>query len=253
MGRKLKIGALVLGLTSALVLAGLVLRVQAPGSPCPPRHLASTATEAPEVSGPGVGPAAEQLNLWDLKARGSAGPRSLGDPTWKTLRNEGYRYTLSVPTAWDVAIPRELNRDRARVASPPGRPDIRFIVCPFGVYDRPLEPEARRIFDGLLPAGHDRGSVSPPQSRWIRVGGRRGLVLWRRFAFEGRPGDLQIVATYVAARPKCFALVLLTPEEDIQEVLPVYQRIVQSFRHASPEEQAARTPARRGRVGAATP
>jgi len=253
MGRKLKIVALVCGLASALVLSwlGLQARIRVPQAPA--RTPAQASPKAPGVPEPEGGPAAGQLNLWDLKTRLGGNAGDLDCPTWKTLRNPSYVYTFAVPANWNVEVPKELNRDRARVASPPGRPDIRFIAYPFGVYDRPMEPEARRMFDGLLPAGYDLGSVSPPQTRWIRVGERRGLVARRHFAFEGRPGVWQITATYVAARPKCFALVLLTPAEDLRKVMPIYERIVQSFRHTSPEEQAEPNRARGGRVGAVAP
>jgi hypothetical protein len=169
-----------------------------------------------------------------MKAPSGGRPGSLDCPEWRTIRIGTYFCSFAIPAIWNTTTPTDLNRERARLASPPGRPDIRFIAYPFGIYDRSLETELPKAFEALLPAGHEARSVGLLGSERLTVGKRRATRFRRRFAFQGRPGYWQVVATYVEARPKCFALVLLLPEPDVQECLPIYERIVQTFRHRPP-------------------
>ncbi len=225
-------------LVSALALAACCLGKSI--SQCqPPARVPQTASTGRRVSAPP--PGAGHLNLWALKAPSGGRPGRLDCQEWRTIRIGTYFCSFGIPATWNIATPQDMNRGRARVASPPGRPDIRFIAYPFGIYDRSLETELPKVFDALLPAGHNARSVGLLRSERIQVGERRATRLQRRFAFQERPGYWQIVGTYVEARPKCFALILMVPERDVTEVLPIYERIVQTFRHHSPE--GATTPA----------
>jgi len=223
-----------------LVLARLLLSpssppvpVEPPGrteSPAPVEPRGRTESPArPETSSP------DDLNMWAIPVPGEVAPPSPSPGAWKTMRHEGYMYSFQIPGDWVICTPTQMNRSRSRLVAPPAQNEVRVICAPFGIYDRPLDVDMPAMDDAFLlhdPRIHAVTEVSSSRPKAGRFDTRRTV---RRFVFKNQTLPWMAVATYVIARPKCFALVLLCPEGRLEETLPVYEQMVRTFDHWSPE------------------
>lgn len=229
--RRVILACLVMG--TLLLLAGILLWPSRPEAPMQPvARTESPAGPESETSSPSAG---ESLNMWAIPVPEGVAPVSSSPEGWKTMRHEGYMYSFQVPADWIVCKPTQMNRSRSRLVAPPGQNQVRVICAPFGIYDRPLEVDMPAMDDAFLLHDsriHAVTNVSSSQPKAGRFETRRNV---RRFTFKNQASAWMAVATYVIARPKCFALILLCPEERMEETLPVYEQMVRSFEHWSPE------------------
>ncbi len=168
-------------------------------------------------------------SLWDSQGPTHPPTRQADPGSWRKLEHKEYRYYFQVPGDWCQGIPRVFNRSRARVVSPPGRPEVRIVTFPFGIYDLPAAQEIETADRNWLLSSPRIVSVSLLETRKMTVGNREATQTRRRFVLRGKPAAWQAVVTYVEARPKCFALVLLCPEAEVPRYLPIYQSAVSTF------------------------
>ncbi|WP_167815983.1 hypothetical protein [Methanocorpusculum sp. GPch4] len=238
--RRLVLACLVAAMV--MVLARVLLSPSSPPAPVeppgptespvpvePPGRTESPARPEPETSSP------DDLNMWAIPVPEAMAPPSPSPGAWKTMRHEGYMYSFQIPGDWVICTPTQMNRSRSRLVAPPAQNEVRVICAPFGIYDRPLDVDVPAMDDAFLlhdPRIHAVTEVSSSQPKAGRFDTRRKV---RRVIFKNQALPWMAIATYVIARPKCFALVLLCPEGRLKETLPVYEQMVRSFDHWSPE------------------
>jgi len=235
--RHLLLACLLLG--TVLLLARILQAPPSPAVSVDPGVLTESPVRTESPAQPELetssSPDGEDLNLWAIPVPDEVVPGSSTPEAWKTMEHDGYMYSFQVPGEWIVSIPKQINRSRSRMVSPPAQDRVRVICVPFGIYDRPLEADMPHMDGAFLL--HDLRirtvtEVSSSQPKAGRFETRRRI---RRFTFGDDTSAWMAVATYVIARPKCFALVLICPKERLEETMPAYERMVRSFDHWSPE------------------
>ncbi len=218
---------------TAFLMAGILKPPPAPPAPTiPVAPTESPARTESENSGSSDG---DDMNMWAIPVPVEPPPEPSRPEEWKTMRHEGYMYSFQIPGDWVIRIPEQMNRSRSRLVAPPAQDQVRVVCAPFGIYDRPLEADMPTMDCAFLlqdPGIRSFTQVSSSRPKAGRFESRRTV---RRFLFKNQASPWMAVATYVIARPKCFALVLLCPEERLAETLPAYERMVRSFDHWSPE------------------
>ena len=222
-----------LAVAAVFVLARPLLFPSSPPNPVEPLgRTESPARPEPETSSP---PEPETPNMWAIPVPEEVAPPSAKPGEWKTMRHEGYMYSFQIPGDWTICTPSQMNRSRSRLVAPPKQKQVRVICAPFGIYDRALEADVPAMDAAFLlhdPGIHTVTEVSSSRPKAGRFDTRRTV---RRFTFKNQPLPWMAIATYIIARPKCFALVLLCPEGRLEETLPVYEQMVRTFEHWSTE------------------
>ena len=215
-------------------------RAPSPGSsPSPAAAPAAAPPQAPPplTSLPEVGrkPGRPQPSLWSLQypEQGEA-PSSTTGPRG-VLENSGYNYSCRVPASWVTWIPAELSNSRCRLVHPPGNRDVRLLVIPWGIYDRPERSEIESAEHGWILGDPRLTSATMVSETHTKVGGRRAVERQWVTALRDLPGEWRCAVTYVVARPKLYGLVLLCPEAQAEEWRPVYEKMVQSFVASDPK------------------
>ncbi len=181
-------------------------------------------------------------SLWTLPRIDGRPLPNPGRGGWTTLLHHGYGYGCEIPAAWLVDSPDVLNRDRARLMWPPGQAEIRVIVFPFGIYDRPAAEEIRIAEAIWLLQDPSIEKVTLLDSQDLKVGGRPAKRFRRRFEMKDSKLTQGTVETFVEARPKAFGLVLMGPEDSLPGHLAEYERIVRTFVTWNPEQTPSPDP-----------
>ncbi len=168
-------------------------------------------------------------SLWTIPRYGGRLAQEGEPEAWTTMLNPEYGYGCEVPASWRVSCPDELNRGRGRVLWPPEEPEVRVVTFAFGIYNLSVDQEidaAETIW--LLEDPRIRQKSLLARTN-LKVGKRPARRLRRRFVFNDGPEVFQSVATFVEARPKSYALVLLGPESALPGYLAEYERMVRTF------------------------
>jgi hypothetical protein len=207
----------------------------------------ASSPEAPPASTSGASPAQPPppppTSLWVFpRTDGRPGLQGARPGDWTTLMHPGYEYGCEVPATWIQSSPENLNRDRARMLWPPGQTDVRVVLFPFGIYDRPADDElriaeavwllndARVVKDTLL------------EEKEMKVGERQARRVRRLYTLKDDDRTFLVVTTFVVARPKAFVVALLGPKDLATRYLSDYERMVRTFVAWNPEQTPAPFP-----------
>ncbi|NMA27020.1 MAG: hypothetical protein GX934_04580, partial [Burkholderiales bacterium] len=128
------------------LLLGVTWMLAAPAcGPTDPKSSASSPTSA-SIALPAKPTLPLHNSLWTIpRANGKPGLQDAQPGDWTVLMHLGYAYGCEVPATWLQNIPESLNRDRARMLWPPGQTDVRVILFPFGLSDRPVDQDLRIV------------------------------------------------------------------------------------------------------------
>lgn len=228
-------------LRSALA-GGALLLLTACGTGVP--DAPSAAPTSPGASpSPQAGPASEEgPSLWNVSMGPGPTPGAADSGAWVRLRHPTYEYELEVPASWTVGVPADFTRSRARLLSPPEAPEVRVVVVPWGIQDRSAEAEIEKTETRWLLADPRLESSMLVGEKRFQVGGRSAIQRQHQAALRDGAGEWRAVATYVAAPPKFYALVLLAPEARADRWQAAYDRMVRTFTARNPEGRGSPSP-----------
>lgn len=193
----------------------------------------ATGSPSPVASASGVVETAGQPppSLWSVPVTAKPDPTGKG---WKKLSHPTYEYVLEAPASWSVAVPQGFTQERARLLSPPGQPQVRVFVIPWGVYERDVDVEIEKAEAAWL--GGDRLQTSELLGeKRFQVAGREAIQHERHVTLQDAEGEWLGLATYIIGRPKAYAVILLCPMGKAKEYRPMYERMVKSFEAKGPE------------------
>jgi len=164
-------------------------------------------------------------------------PRTDGEPglkgarpgDWTTLMHFGYEYGCEVPADWLQSSPENLNRDRARMLWPPGQTDVRVVMFPFGMFDRPTDHEFRIVESVWLLNDPRVRKGTLLEDRDMKVGERQAKRKRCLYTLKGDDRTFLVITTFVVAHPKAFVVAMLGPKDSVSRYVPEYERMVRTF------------------------
>lgn len=227
--------------TSSPIVAPSTSPEASPASSLPPSPEASPAS-APGAS-PAQPPPPPPASLWVFpRSDGKPGLKDARPGDWTVLMHQGYEYGCEVPATWLQSSPESLNRNRARMLWPPGQTDVRVVLFPFGIYDRPADDELR-IAEAVWLLNDPRVEKDTLlEEKEMKVGERQARRVRRLYTLKDDDRTFLVVSTFVVARPKAFVVALLGPKDSASQYLPEYERIVRTFVAWNPEQTPAPDP-----------
>ncbi len=215
-----------------------------------PASPASSPASSPEASpasaseaSPAQPPPPPPTSLWLFpRIDGRPGLQGAKPGDWTVLMHPGYEYGCEVPATWIQSSPENLNRDRARMLWPPGQTDVRVVLFPFGIYDRPADDELR-IAEAVWLLNDPRVVKDTLlEEKEMKVGERQGRRVRRLYTLKDDDRTFLVVTTFVVARPKAFVVALLGPKDLASRYLSDYERMVRTFVAWNPEQTPAPDP-----------
>ncbi len=222
-------------------------------------------SEIPGMSGPGAGPAPDPLtpapegyfddpsaqapmatpkivanefvapSIWRVTMHKKDRPGDPKSDKWSYISHINYEYEFKAPDAWNLGIPTEFTVNRARLLSPPGDEEIKIIIVPWGIYDEDAQKEIAKAETSWLMA-------SPVQSADLtgdkqrEINGRQAVLHKYEMFLADDNREWAALATYIQAKPKCYAIILIAPTEKLKPPIEkVYNQILDSFIAKNPE------------------
>jgi hypothetical protein len=148
---------------------------------------------------------------------------------WAVCANASYEYWFEYPTAWTLSIPPDYTPQGAsRLLQSPKARSVAILVVPFGLYGSNRDAEIGKAEAAYL-GDH---SIDPGTDKKLQVNGLEALHREYTCRVKTAAGfdTSKAVAVMIIGKTMGYAIFLRGDDGDLKEAMPVFDRLVSSFK-----------------------
>ncbi len=192
-------------------------------------------------------PSAKPITIWETSAEKTLRQAVAGKDSAEKYANPNSNFSFSAPLSWNIGQPKGFPNVNSIIMWPSGNGEVkpstpRILVIPWSIYNQALNEEVQKAEVSWFFSQEVVQSATLTGQETLKVGKYEAIRNTYSVILLNNPDELQLVATYVDAKPTCYAVIMATPLSRLTADTNVYKQLLQSLTISAVPASVKQTP-----------